>query len=183
LPLDVPIIGIIATLRSWKGHRYLIEAMVPLRHKNMQLVIVGDGPQRGAIQSQVHELKLNNQVILAGNQPDVLPWLRALDIFVLPSYANEGVPQAVLQAMACGLPVVTTPVGSIGEAVKDEETGLVVESHCSQCLSAAIERLMSSPDLRQKLGTAAIQFVRANFGINQMLDRMEAVFQENRALP
>lgn len=183
LPLDVPIIGIIATLRSWKGHRYLIEAMVPLRHKNMQLVIVGDGPQRGAIQSQVHELNLNNQVILAGNQPDVLPWLQALDVFVLPSYANEGVPQAVLQAMACGLPVVTTPVGSIGEAVKDEETGLVVEPHCSQCLSAAIERLMSSPDLRKKLGLSAIHFVRANFGINRMLDRMEAVFQENRALP
>ncbi|MDH3310201.1 MAG: glycosyltransferase family 4 protein [Gammaproteobacteria bacterium] len=183
LPLDVPIIGIIATLRSWKGHRYLIEAMAPLRHKNMQLVIVGDGPQRGAIQSQVNELNLNNQVILAGNQPDVLPWLQALDIFVLPSYANEGVPQAVLQAMACGLPVVTTPVGSIGEAVKDEDTGLVVQSHCTSCLSAAIERLMSSPDLRQKLGTAAIQFVQANFGINRMLDRMEAVFQENRALP
>jgi glycosyltransferase involved in cell wall biosynthesis len=183
LPPDVPIIGIIATLRSWKGHRYLIKAMAPLRQKNMRLVIVGDGPQRGAIQSQVNELNLNNYVNLTGNQSDVLPWLQALDIFVLPSYANEGVPQAVLQAMACGLPVVTTPVGSIGEAVKDEETGLVVESHCSQCLSAAIERLMSSPDLRQKLGTAAIQFVRANFGINQMLDRMEAVFQENRALP
>ena len=112
-----------------------------------------------------------------------IPWLQALDVFVLPSYANEGVPQAVLQAMACGLPVVTTPVGSIGEAVKDEETGLVVEPHCSQCLSAAIERLMSSPDLRKKLGLSAIHFVRANFGINRMLDRMEAVFQENRALP
>jgi glycosyltransferase involved in cell wall biosynthesis len=183
LPLDVPIAGIVATLRSWKGHRYLIEAMAQLRDKNMRLVIVGDGPQQEAILSQVQDLKLSNQVILAGNQSDVLPWLQAMDIFVLPSYANEGVPQAVLQAMACGLPVVTTPVGSIGEAVKDEETGLMVESHCTHCLSAAIERLMSNPDLRQKLGSAATQYVRSSFGIDRMLDKMEAVFQASRSLP
>jgi glycosyltransferase involved in cell wall biosynthesis len=103
-----------------------------------------------------------------------------MDVFVLPSYANEGVPQAILQAMACELPVVTTPIGSIAEAVSNEVTGLLVEPHCVGCLRAAIERLLSSPTLRRKLGSAAVQFARTNFDIGGMLDKMEALFQRVR---
>ena len=95
----------------------------------MQLVIVGDGPQRGALEAQVAALQLHGRVRFTGNLKDVAPWLQAFDIFALPSYANEGVPQAIMQAMACGLPVVSTPVGSIGEIVSHEETGLLVAPH------------------------------------------------------
>ena len=180
LPADVPLIGIVATLRSWKGHRYLIEAFEQVGDRAARLVIVGDGPQRNAIQTQLQGLKLGDRVILAGNQHDVLPWLQAMDVFVLPSYANEGVPQAILQAMACGLPVVATPIGSVAEAVSHEVTGLMVEPHCVGCLRTAIERLLSSPPLRHGLGAAATQFARTNFDISGMLDKMEAVFQAVR---
>jgi glycosyltransferase involved in cell wall biosynthesis len=180
LPAEAPLIGIVATMRSWKGHRYLIEAFAQLEDQAARLVIVGDGPQRNAIQTQLQALNLGDRTILTGNQQDVLPWLQAMDVFVLPSYANEGVPQAILQAMACELPVVTTPIGSIAEAVSNEVTGLLVEPHCVGCLRAAIERLLSSPTLRRKLGSAAVQFARTNFDIGGMLDKMEALFQRVR---
>src|SRR5581483_1382617 len=90
-------IGIVATLRSWKGHRHLVEAMPHVRHPDARLVIVGDGPQREALDAQVHALGLRERVLLVGHQRVVMPWLAALDVFALPSYANEGVPQAMLQ--------------------------------------------------------------------------------------
>ena len=113
---------------------------------------------------------------MPGNQRDVLPWLRAFDLFVLPSYANEGVPQALLQAMLCGLPVVTTPVGSILEAAQHERTGLIVEAQQSAPLRLAIQRLLDDPDLRQRLGGAARQHVSEHFAFSSMLDKMEAIF-------
>ena len=107
LPPERRLIGIVATLRSWKGHHYLIEAFARLP-ADTGLVIVGDGPRRQNIESKIREFGLGDRVRLAGNRDDVLPWLQSLDVFALPSYANEGVPQALVQAMLCGLPCVTT---------------------------------------------------------------------------
>lgn len=176
LPQDSLIIGIIATLRSWKGHRYLLEAFAGLSDTATRLVIVGDGPQHEALRKQIAALGLENRVTMPGNQRDVLPWLRAFDLFVLPSYANEGVPQALLQAMLCSLPVVTTPVGSILEAVQHERTGLIVEPQQSAPLRFAMQRLLDDPDLREKLGGAARQHVSEHFTFSGMLDKMETIF-------
>jgi glycosyltransferase involved in cell wall biosynthesis len=174
---DGVIIGIVATLRSWKGHRYLVEAFTQLSDGNMQLLIVGDGPQYAALQKQIAELGLTNRVVMPGNQRDVLPWLQAMDIFVLPSYANEGVPQALLQAMLCGLPVITTPVGSITEVVEDGITGILVTPKQALSLQLAIKQLIADTDLRKNLGVTALHFAQANFGIHKMLDNMETVFK------
>lgn len=176
LPQDARIIGIVATLRSWKGHQYLLDAFAQLSDKHTRLVIVGDGPQREALQARIAELDLNGRAIMAGNQRDVLPWLQALDIFVLPSYANEGVPQAILQAMLCGLPIISTPVGSILEAVQHEQTGLVVEPKNSEQLHEAISRLLNDPKLCQTLGAAARIRAQEKFGLDTMLDKMEVLF-------
>lgn len=178
LPRDRIIVGIVATLRSWKGHRYLIEAFAQMSDKTHRLLIVGDGPQREALQRQITELGLDGRVIMPGNQRDVLPWLQAMDIFVLPSYANEGVPQAAVQAMLCGLPVVSTPVGGILEAIQHEQTGLIVESGNSQQLHEAINRLLSDVQLCQTLGAAARKRAREKFGLDVMLDKMEPIFRE-----
>jgi glycosyltransferase involved in cell wall biosynthesis len=176
LPEARPIIGIVATLRSWKGHRYLLRAFSELKDRNAILAIVGDGPQREALERQIVELGLGDRVIMAGNQSDVVPWLHAMDIFVLPSYANEGVPQALLQAMLCALPVVTTTIGSITEAVSDGKTGLVIAPENVGQLRAAIERLLGDPVLRQTLGAAARTHAETQFGLDGMLDKMEAIF-------
>ncbi|MBI3345402.1 MAG: glycosyltransferase [Gammaproteobacteria bacterium] len=175
---NVFLIGIVATLRSWKGHCYLIEAFAKLADEHTWLVIVGDGPQREALKKQIAERDLDDRIIMAGNQHDVLPWLQAMDIFVLPSYANEGVPQALVQAMLCALPVITTSVGSIQEAVQHEQTGLIVEPKNPQALAGAMERLLSDASLRQRLGEAARRYAQERFGLTAMLDKMEAIFTE-----
>src|SRR5256714_9707548 len=127
------------------------------------LVIVGDGPQRAALGCQVTNLKVQQRVRFAGNQRDVVPWLQALDIFALPSYANEGVPQALMQAMLVGLPCVTTSVGSIGEVAIDEATALIVPPQDSNALRKALRRLMDESALRKKLGEAARRLCTTNY--------------------
>jgi glycosyltransferase involved in cell wall biosynthesis len=176
LPQGVPLIGIVATLRSWKGHRYLLEAFARLP-ADTGLVIIGDGPQRQNIEAKIRELGIGgDRVTLAGNQAEVVPWLQALNVFALPSYANEGVPQALVQAMLCGLPCVTTDTGSIGEAARDGETALIVKPEDSRDLRQGLERLLGDPALRARLGERARAHCLRQFSYDTMLDRMERVF-------
>jgi glycosyltransferase involved in cell wall biosynthesis len=178
LPAETTLIGTVATLRSWKGHRYLIDAFAKLSGARLGLVIVGDGPQRDALGAQVASLELASRVVMPGNQRDVVPWLRALDVFALPSYANEGVPQALVQAMLVGLPCVTTNIGAIGEAARDGETALVVPPEDAEALAAALQKLIDAPQLRARLGAAARTHCESRFSHRAMLDRMEAIFRD-----
>ena len=177
LPQDAMLIGIVATLRSWKGHRHLVEALPA----GATLLIVGDGPQREALEAQVRSTQLQSRVHFAGNQRDVVPWMQALDIFTLPSYANEGVPQALMQAMLVGLPCVTTNVGGIGELAMDGVTAVQVPPENPGALRSALERLMGDPALRSKLGAAARRHCAERFSYERMLDRMEAIYREAAA--
>ena len=170
LPLDRKLVGIVATLRSWKGHKFLIEALPADAH----LVIVGDGPMRGVLE----EMADKNRVVFAGNQTDVVPWLQALDVFALPSYANEGVPQALIQAMLVGLPCVTTSVGGIPELAMHEQTALVVPAQDAKSLGQALQRLLADPALARRLGDAARTHAAANFSYQRMLDRMEQIYRQ-----
>jgi glycosyltransferase involved in cell wall biosynthesis len=176
-----PIIGIAATLRSWKGHRFLITAMADPRLAAARLVIVGDGPQDTALRAQVAAAGLDDRVHFAGGQDDVAPWMRAFDIFALPSTGNEGVPQALAQAMACGLPVVTTPVGSISELVRDGETGLLVPPGDAGALADGIVRILNDPGLAKRLAEAGRNHVMTRFTATAMLDAMEAVLRKATA--
>ncbi len=168
--------GIVATLRSWKGHRQLLEALAAMPDPGARLVVVGDGPQREALEAAMGELRLAGRLKFVGNQADVAPWLRAFDAFCLPSYANEGVPQALMQAMACGLPVVSTPVGSIEEIVEDGRTGLLVPPRDVPALRAAMERLAADAGLRARLASAARAEALMRFGEDRMVERMLEVF-------
>jgi glycosyltransferase involved in cell wall biosynthesis len=174
LPAEKLLVGIVATLRSWKGHRFLLEALP----EQAMLVIVGDGPQREALTARVAELGIADRVIFAGNQVDVVPWMQALDVFALPSYANEGVPQALVQAMLVGLPCVTTPVGSISELAINEQTALVVPPQDVPALRSALQTLVTDSQLRQRLGAAARRHCEQTMSVERMLDRMEAIYRE-----
>src|SRR5207245_2845053 len=123
--------------------------------ENVGLVIVGDGPQRRNIESKIRELGVGDRVWLAGNQGQVLPWLQSLDVFALPSYANEGVPQALVQAMLCGLPCVTTACGGIGEIARDGTTAVLVRTEDAADLRRGLEEALGDAELRRRLGTAA----------------------------
>ncbi len=177
LPESAPLIGICATLRSWKGHRFLVEAMPLLAHRDAMLLIVGEGPQREALQQQVAALGLVDRVRLVGNRDDVAPWLAAFDVFALPSYADEGVPQALVQAMFVGAPCVTTNAGAIGEVAIADHTALVVAKQNAVALAAAIDRLLGDPALASRLVSAARERVAVKFSLASMLERMEIVFR------
>lgn len=179
LGLDVNAVwvGIIATLRSWKGHKYLLKAIAELNDPRIRLVIVGDGPQRDKLNRLTVELGLTRAVRFAGQQRDVVPWLQALDVFALPSYANEGVSQAVMQAMAVGLPVITTPIGSSADVVKAGLTGMLVPPKDSNALTQAIRKLIDNPQEATRLGEGARSFALENCGLERMITRMEAAFQ------
>jgi glycosyltransferase involved in cell wall biosynthesis len=172
-------VGILATLRSWKGHRYLVDAIGQLRAQGraVQLLVVGDGPQRQALEDQVAAAGLAASVHFAGHDPQPERWLRAMDLFVLPSYANEGVPQALMQAMMTGLPAITTTVGAIGEVARDGETAVIVPPQDTAALTAAIARLMDDPAARARLGHAARDFALARCTLAAMCDAMEEVFR------
>ncbi|MBI4985076.1 MAG: glycosyltransferase family 4 protein [Rhodocyclales bacterium] len=169
-------VGIVATLRSWKGHHYLIEACAQLKGHDWRLLIVGDGPRRQWLEDMVARLNLAERVRFLGHRDDPELWLPALDVFCLPSYANEGVPQAMLQAMLSGLPIVTTDVGSIGEAAVDGATALVVPPEQVPPLAAALQRLLDEPELAQRLGAAARAAALERHGFETMVDAMERIF-------
>jgi glycosyltransferase involved in cell wall biosynthesis len=177
LPTGAKVVGIVATLRSWKGHRYLLQAISELRRPDIVLAVVGDGPQRAALEALAAELGLGDGVRFAGNQADVAPWMQAMDVFCLPSYANEGVPQALMQAMACGLAVVTTPVGSIDEIVADGDTGVLVPPENARRLREAIAALLDDDAARHAMGERAAHAAHARFGDARMVERMLEVFR------
>ena len=140
LSSDHYIFGICATLRSWKGHSDLIQAFDLLNSPNISLVIVGDGPQLDNCKKLISETHYPHNIHLVGNQANVLPYLQSMDCFVLPSYANEGVPQALLQAMAVGLPVISCPIGGIPEALQGYAQGTLTPTKNPQALSEAMHK-------------------------------------------
>ncbi|HNH24874.1 MAG TPA: glycosyltransferase, partial [Accumulibacter sp.] len=180
LEAKVNYLGIVATLRSWKGHLDLLDAFAALDLPNWHLLIVGEGPMRDNIVAKISALRLDDRVRLVGQRNDPENWLRAFDIFCLPSYANEGVPQAVIQAMLSGLPIVTTPVGAILEAVSDDRTALIAPPRDAAALKEALCRVMSNPVLAQRIGKAARAYAVSHFAREGMLDRMEAIFWKAR---
>jgi len=173
-----PAVAIVATLRDWKGHDDLLDAWAQLRSgvAGWQLLVIGDGPRRAHLERRVVAMGLGEDVRFTGNQDDVPSWYACSDIAVLPSFGDEGVPQSLMQAAACGLPAVSTPIGAIAEAVVDGVTGLLVPPRDVAALASALRRLMTDASLRERMGRAAHEHAQANFGIDRMLDAMAAVF-------
>ena len=172
-------LGIVATLRRWKGHTILFDALTATRDAwtGWQVLVIGGGPDREELEEYVRRARLDDVVRFTGHQDDVVPWIQSLDLFVLPSYGDEGVPQAIMQAMACALPVVSTPIGAIAEAVEPGTTGLFAEPRSVGSLAARLAALRDNAVLRAHFGIAARAKAEREFGIERMLDRMEAVFR------
>lgn len=176
LPAGAFVFGIVATLRSWKGHQDLIRAFGSLEG-NVHLVIAGDGPQRPVLEQKLAGMK---NVHLLGQRDDIPELMSAMDCFVLPSYANEGVPQAIMQAMAMELPVISTRVGAIAEVLVEGETGMFVPPRDAAALALAMKDAMASPEKRTAWGKAARAIAERRFSLEQMLDAMEEVFEAAR---
>ncbi len=177
-PEDAWIIGTVAVLRSWKGHLYLVEAIHQLaaRGEPAYLLIVGDGPYRQVIQDRVTELGLEEKVWFAGYQEEVPTWVAAMDIVALASYAHEGVPQALLQALAMAKPVVATRCGGIPEVVIPGITGLLAHPRNAGELAEALLIFRYQPGLREACGRAGRELVAGRYSRQAMGQAVEAVY-------
>jgi glycosyltransferase involved in cell wall biosynthesis len=127
-------------------------------------VIVGEGPDRPALEAEIERLGIGDRVRLLGERRDVPELLGAADVFVLSS-RSEGLPVSVLEAMVAGLPVVASRVGGVGELVEDEETGLLVAPGNPDELSTALERVLGDRELRRRLGAAGRERVERHFDL------------------
>ena len=167
------VIGTIGRLDPVKNQALLIDAFADLRQRvagardRLRLVIVGDGPLRGDLQTRVAQAEIQPVTWMPGARNDVADILKALDLFVLPSIA-EGVPMTILEAMATSRPVVATAVGGNAEVVLDNETGFLVPNGDAAALSAAIGRYVDEPSLIDKHGAAARIRVEQHFSIEAM---------------
>lgn len=172
-------IGMISVLRSWKGHRYFIDAVpVILRIiPNSFFYIVGDGPQFQNIKDMIKNSSLEDKVLMLGHREDIPEILASLDIIVQPSYANEGVPQSILQAMAMEKPVVASDAGAIKEIVIDRETGFLIEPKNPEQLAEKVIELYKGPELRIKFGKAGRRLVKENYSMEAMLDKIEFLYE------
>jgi glycosyltransferase involved in cell wall biosynthesis len=172
------VIGIIASLRSWKGHDYLLEAakIIIEKRKNIKFLIAGDGPRYNHLIEKTRLLGISEHVLFLGHRKDVPEILSILDIVVLPSYANEGVPQSILQVMAMEKPVVASDIGSIPEIVHNEETGILVESKAPYALAKKIIFLLDNQEFAKTLAANAKKFVESRYSVKNMADRIEEVY-------
>jgi glycosyltransferase involved in cell wall biosynthesis len=179
IPPNAFIFGSVAVLRSWKGHLYLLEALHELIQKGARafLLLVGEGPYRPVIEEKIEQLGLQHWVHLAGFRDQVAPWFALMDVKVLASYANEGVPQSLLQALAMARPVVGATVGGIPEVIVEGETGLLVPPRDSRSLAQAMGRLMADPDFGRELGRRGRQLVVERFSLEMMAAEIETVYE------
>jgi sugar transferase (PEP-CTERM/EpsH1 system associated) len=178
---DHIVIGTVARVQDVKNHRLLVEALARLhaRHPELaarvKLSIVGDGPLLPAVREQVAALGLQDAVWLPGARADIKDLLHTFSIFALPSLA-EGTPVSMLEAMACGLPVVASRVGGIPEVIDDEVQGLLVTVGDVDALAQALARYALHPALRARHGQAGRARVEERFSMRAMLAAYGALY-------
>lgn len=163
-----------------KGAYDLVEAFSRIAHEfpRASLILAGDG-EIDAVKARIDKLGLRERIScpgwVTGELKDRL--LYSATVFVLPSY-NEGLPMSILEAMAHGVPIITTPVGGIPDAISDGLTGLIVAPGDVESLSLAIKCLLSDAPLRARLGNASIALVRQRFAVTAIVERLRAVHAE-----
>jgi glycosyltransferase involved in cell wall biosynthesis len=176
-------IGMIAMMRAMKGHTVLMQAL-PALCKALpaaKFLIVGgvldDNPMPQQLRDEVKKMGLSERVHFAGLRQDIPQIMTALDMKVLPSVSDEGVPQSLTQALAMGLPVVSTTVGAIGEVVENNVTGRQVKPHDVAGFVAAVVELANDRALAKRLALAGQQRVREKYSVEAMTSRTEALYQ------
>jgi L-malate glycosyltransferase len=178
LPHEAPIVGNVAALAPHKGQRYLIDAAaLVLRHvPDARFIVAGEGELRLQLERQIKEHRLEKHVFLAGFRPDVLSLHKSFDIFVLSS-TTEGLGTSLLDAMACGKPIVATTAGGIPEVVEDGVTGLLVPPRDADSLAQAIVVFLKDAKKRAKFGAAGLARVRERFSAERMVQDTLRVYQ------
>jgi glycosyltransferase involved in cell wall biosynthesis len=175
-PDDI-VIGNLARLWPEKGQSYLLEALriVVDRHPSVKLVIIGTGPLEERIRAQARDLGLAENVVLAGFPDNLSEVINILDAQVHSS-VYEGLPIALLQGMAAGLPIVSTDVGGIREVLTHGDSGLIVPPGNSVQLASAMLELIEDRVSARRMGETARRFVREQYSMEAAMRQLEAAY-------
>lgn len=178
IPADRYLIGSVGRLSVEKGYNFLIDAVDRLIREghNISLLIVGEGNIRGELEAQIERLGLQSRIQLAGYQSNTIDLYRAMDLFVLASL-REGLPNALLEAMAMEVPVVVTSVGGIPQVICDHENGVLVEPGDAKILADAVREMLVHRDLALKMARKARETVEQDYSFNRRMDRMVQLYE------
>jgi glycosyltransferase involved in cell wall biosynthesis len=178
LPDGVPVIGWVGRLDPVKGLEVLLAAFERMAgSREARLLLVGDGPMAPTVRRILTERRLWGQVSMLGARSDVASLLKACGMFVLPSF-TEGFPNALLEAMAVGLPVVTSDVPGCHDLVTHEVNGLLAPAGDAEGLASAMSRLLDDAELAGRLGRVARETVLTAYTMERCVDRYLGVYGE-----
>jgi len=175
IPADAMVVGSVGRLVPVKNYALLVRA-VAAGPADVQLVLAGDGPERGALEALARALDIAPRVHLIGHRDDIDRVLPAFDMFVLPSL-SEGMSNTLLEAMACGVPVVASDVGGNREIVRQGVDGFLFASGDEAALAGHLARLQADPGLRERVGRVAREHVCTNFDLRAMVARYERLYE------
>lgn len=172
------VFAVIGRLYPDKGHRYFIEALskVYQRYPNITGLIIGDGPARTEITEQIKELNLEKAVFLCGVRTDMKNVYDAIDFLIIPSL-TEGLPYVLLEAMANGIPVLSTSVGDIPHLIDHGSTGFLIDPGDIEGLSKYMMRFLKHTDKSQKMAQQGRDLILKNFSAKQMTEKTESLYR------
>ncbi|MGO9897107.1 MAG: glycosyltransferase [Bryobacteraceae bacterium] len=172
------VVGVVCVLRPEKNLGQLLEAFARVRGRSarMRLLIVGSGPEEARLRSLAQSLSLSEVCRFLPSTPDVAPTLRSIDIFVHPSL-SEGLPNAVMEAMASGCAVIASRVGGCPELIEHGVEGLLVKPGDLDDLSAQLGALIDDPGARAKLAAAATARMGRDFSLQASARRLEQIYE------
>lgn len=179
LPAGAPVIATVGRLTAIKQHRLFLDAFkqVLAAHPTAIALIVGDGELRGELAAHASALGVSASVRMTGWRRDLPVIYGATDVFLLTS-RNEGTPVALIEAMAAGVPGVSTDVGGVTDVMGGPDTGRTAPSGDANALAGAINELLASPELRREMGARARARVLAHYDINRLVDDVAALYDE-----
>ncbi|MDR4503186.1 MAG: glycosyltransferase [Candidatus Scalindua sp.] len=171
---DQMIVGAVARLDKGKNIDQLVKGTIS-KDSGYKLVIIGDGPEMYNLKSIINDMDAKGRVVLMGNRDDVHLVLKCFDVFVLPSL-SEGISNVILEAMACGLPIIAYDVGGNGELVVNREGGYLVRLGDSEMFLNHIDKILEDDSLRKKMGIFNRKLVEERFSIHNMIDSYSRLY-------
>ena len=174
IPKDAMILLSVGEVNKNKNHRVIIEALGKLKRKDIYYVICGRGPMHDEYVSLANQLNISKQVILTGYRTDVADFYKAADVFVFPSF-REGLPVAVMEAMASGLPVICSNIRGNTDLVDDGVTGLI-SNNTPEELAEIINNMRNDVSLHNQLASAALQKIK-QFDLSSVEERMKIIYR------
>jgi L-malate glycosyltransferase len=168
----------VSNFRPVKRVGMVLDVFLKIRERvRAKLVMIGDGPDRGALEQRVADLGVGDAVKFVGEQLDLVPWLSAADLFLLPS-AQESFGMAALEAMACEVVVVASRIGGLPEIIKDGATGFLCDADDTDGMAARAVDVLQDPAARARIGRAASAYTRATYCVDKIVPLYEDYYRE-----